>query len=127
MAVTPNTANYLTGYGWTLTIGNTSWAKAQRIKLPDDGEYASNTTLHLSGVEVTNDGPVSLGKFSAIIPQDGTTNLKSTTAVVCSVTNGTKTATWTMLVNKDGGSEMTRGSTVPRVVEGDATTEVVWT
>ena len=126
MAVTPNTANYLTGYGWSVATPTVSWAKAERIQLPD-ATYAANTTLHLSGVEVCNDGPISFGTFSFTVPQDGTATLLSTTAVVFVVTNGTKTATFTGLVTGDTGGEMMRGSTVKRVISGSATTVVVWT
>ena len=126
MAVTPNTANYLTGYGWSVATPTVSWAKCERIRLPD-ATYAANTTLHLSGLEVTNDGPTSFGNFEFIVPQDGTASLLSTTPVVLVVSNGTKTATFTGLVLGDTGGEMTRGSTVKRVISGDATTLVVWT
>lgn len=127
MAVTPNTANYLTGYGWGITVGSVSWAKCERIKLPD-ATYAANTTLHLSGVEVCNDGPTSYGTFEFVVPQDGTASLLSTTAVTgIAVTNGTKTATFSGYITGDTGGEMTRGSTVKRVISGTASSLVVWT
>jgi hypothetical protein len=127
MGATPNTASYLTGYGWGITVGTVSWAKCERIRLPD-ATYAANETLHLSGVEVTNDGPTSYGTFEFVIPQDGSASLLSTTAVTgIAVTNGTKTATFNGLITGDTGGEMTRGATVKRVVSGTASSLVVWT
>jgi hypothetical protein len=126
MPVTPNTSVYLTGYGWSLTIGSTSWAQTKRIKLPDP-KYASTKALHLSGLQVVNDGPTDFGTFEAILPQDGTASVLSTTAVSISATNGTKTATFTALITGDSGGEASRGATVDRVITADATSVITWT
>ena len=126
MAATPNTSSYLTGYGWSVATATVSWAQAKRIKLPDP-TYAAIETQHLSGLAVTNDGPTSFGTFEFVVPQDGSATLLSTTAVAFTVTNGTKTATFSGYVTGDTGGEAARGSTVDRVISGTASTVVSWT
>jgi hypothetical protein len=114
---------YLTGYGAALTIGSVSWAQCKRIKLPDP-KYASTKALHLSGLAVVNDGPTDFGSFEAVIPQDGTASLLSTTAATIVVTVGGKTATFTALITGDSGGEASRGATVDRVITADATSVI---